>query len=305
MVLTAYHQPVARTAVGGRNESMTSLEGPHSAGSAKRHGARGRRAWEAVAVEQPRTDDAAGRDSETPPPGAGASGSRGAPAPHDAPAPDERPDLREAGTTARVQIIVSACLGAAGGVAAALLGTGLRIAPLVGWDVLALVFCGRVWAAVWGLDDRGTRQHALREDPGRDLADLMLLGAALASLVAVGAVLFDAGQQNGAAKYYEAGFALFSVFVSWALVHTVFMLKYARLYYTEPFGGIGFNQDAMARYSDFAYIAFTVGMTFQVSDNEITDGAIRRAVLRQALLSYPLGAVIIAAAINLVSGLAK
>jgi uncharacterized membrane protein len=46
-------------------------------------------------------------------------------------------------------------------------------------------------------------------------------------------------------------------------------------------------------------------MTFQVSDNEITDGDTRRAVLRQALLSYPLGAVIIAAAINLISGLAK
>lgn len=220
------------------------------------------------------------------------------------PEPEGRSELRETGTTARAQILVSACLGIGGGVLAGVLGTG-RIAPLIGWDVLALVFCGWVWIGVWGLDADGTRQHARREDPGRELADLMLLGAALASLVAVGAVLFGAGHANGNGKYYQAGLALGSVFVSWALVHTVFMLKYARLYYTGPVGGIDFNQKANARYSDFAYLAFTVGMTFQVSDTEISDGDVRRAVMRQALLSYPLGAVIIAAAINLVSGLAK
>lgn len=218
--------------------------------------------------------------------------------------PDDRSELREAGTTARTQLLVSACLGIGGGVLAGVWMPG-RIAPLIGWDVLALTFCGWVWTGVWGLDADGTRQHARREDPGRQLADLLLLGAALASLVAVGAVLFGAGHAKGNAEYYQAGLALGSVFVSWALVHTVFMLKYARLYYTQPIGGISFNQDAKARYSDFAYLAFTVGMTFQVSDTNITDGDVRRAVLRQALLSYPLGAVIIAASINLISGLAK
>ena len=217
---------------------------------------------------------------------------------------DGRSEPRDAGTTARAQLVVSACLGIGGGVLAGVLGAG-RIAPLIGWDVLALGFCGWVWIGVWGLDAYGTRQHARREDPSRRLADLMLLGAALASLVAVGAVLVGAGHANGSAKYYQAGFALFSVFVSWALVHTVFMVKYARLYYTDPIGGISFNQQEDARYSDFAYFAFTVGMTYQVSDTNVGNGDIRRAVLRQALLSFPLGTVIIAAAINLVAGLAK
>ena len=218
--------------------------------------------------------------------------------------PDGRSELRDEGTTARAQFLVSACLGIGAGVSAGVLGTG-RIAPLIGWDALALAFCGWVWIGVWGLDAEHTRQHARREDPGRELTDLMLLGAALASLVAVGAVLFGAGHADGNAKYYQAGLALFSVFVSWALVHTVFMLKYARLYYTDPVGGIDFKQRAEARYSDFAYVAFTVGMTFQVSDTDIRDGDVRRTVLRQALLSFPLGTVIIAAAINLVAGLAK
>jgi uncharacterized membrane protein len=95
------------------------------------------------------------------------------------------------------------------------------------------------------------------------------------------------------------------VFVSWTLVHTVFTLKYARLYYSGQVGGIDFNQDDAPQYSDFAYLAFTIGMTFQVSDTNIESKQIRRTALRRAWFSFPLGAVIIAASINLVSGLAK
>jgi uncharacterized membrane protein len=219
--------------------------------------------------------------------------------------PEGHQARRRAGVPARVKLLVTACVAVAATVLAAVLGTG-RIAPLIGWDVLALVFCAWVWVEVWGLDPQLTARHAIRENPGRELTDLMLLGAAVASLVAVGAVLFGAGHANGNAKYIQAALALFSVFVSWTLVHTVFTLKFARLYYAEPVGGVDFNEDDDdAQYSDFAYLAFTVGMTFQVSDTNIKQRQIRRAVLQQALLSYPLGAVIIAAAINLVSGLAK
>jgi uncharacterized membrane protein len=213
------------------------------------------------------------------------------------------PDNRASG---RMQLLVSACVGLVAGGLVAALGPGMgRIAPLIGWDVLAVVFCAWVWATVWPLGAHETARHALREDPGRELTDLLMIGASLASLVAVGAVLFGAGHAQGNAKYLQAAFALASVFVSWTIVHTVFTLKYARLYYAEPVGGIDFNQPNPARYSDFAYLAFTLGMTFQVSDTDIGSTPIRRAALRHALLSYPLGAVIIAAAINLVSGLAK
>ena len=95
------------------------------------------------------------------------------------------------------------------------------------------------------------------------------------------------------------------MFVSWALVHTVFTLKYARLYYAGTPGGIDFNDNGAPDYRDFAYLAFTVGMTFQVYDTDIKAKAIRRTVLRHAWLSFPLVAVIIATTINLVSGLAK
>src|SRR4029450_6655518 len=103
----------------------------------------------------------------------------------------------------------------------------------------------------------------------------------------------------------RAGLAVASVALSWTVVQTLFTLHYARLYYTHPAGGIDFNQEAPPRYAAFAYLAFTAGMTFQVSDPTLGSSALRAATLRQALLSYLLGAVILATTINLVAGLLR
>jgi uncharacterized membrane protein len=206
--------------------------------------------------------------------------------------------------SARTKLLVSLGAAIVGGTAAALGGAG-RAAPLIGWDILAVVFCVWVWATVWRLDAKSTADHAKREDPSFDLADLVLLGAAIASVIAVGVVLAGAGRVTGNLKYLQAGFALVSVFVSWALIHTVFTLRYARLYYSGQAGGIDFNETGAPDYRDFAYLSFTIGMTFQVSDTNIQSKQIRRTALRHAWLSFPLGVVIIATSINLVSGLAK
>lgn len=207
-------------------------------------------------------------------------------------------------TSARTKLRVSFVVAIFVGTAAALVGAG-RAAPLISWDVLAVIFCGWTWSTVWRLDAESTASHAKRENPGRDLADLVLVGAAIASLIAVGVVLFGASHANGNMKYVQAGLAVVSVFVSWTLIHTVFTLKYARLYYSGHVGGIDFNEPDAPQYSDFAYLSFTIGMTFQVSDTDIQTKEIRRTALRHAWLSFPFGAVIIAASINLVSGLAK
>ncbi|HUD39105.1 MAG TPA: DUF1345 domain-containing protein [Streptosporangiaceae bacterium] len=207
-------------------------------------------------------------------------------------------------STARTKLLVSLAAAIAGGTSAAVAGTG-RAAPLIGWDILALVFCAWVWSTVWTLDAESTSRHARREDPSSGLADVVLLGAAIASLVAVGVVLAGAGHASGALQYLQAGLALMSVFVSWTLIHTVFTLKYARLYYAGQAGGINFNQADAPGYGDFAYLSFTIGMTFQVSDTNIKSKQIRRTALRHAWLSFPMGAVIIATTINVVAGLAK
>ena len=92
---------------------------------------------------------------------------------------------------------------------------------------------------------------------------------------------------------------------SWAVIHTVFALRYARIYYTGPDGGANFHQEEPPCYSDFAYLAFTIGMTYQVSDTELNTKGFRRNVLRHSLLSYLFGTVIVALTINLVAGLSR
>lgn len=90
---------------------------------------------------------------------------------------------------------------------------------------------------------------------------------------------------------------LASVALAWSSIHTVYALRYARLYYSPPEGGIDFHGDA-PDYLDFAYLALTIGMTFQVSDTDLTGKRVRRAVFHHALTSYVFGAVILAITVN-------
>jgi uncharacterized membrane protein len=176
-------------------------------------------------------------------------------------------------------------------------------APLVGWDSAAVVFTTWVWLATGPMSSSATASYATREDPGRAVTDLIVLIASVASLAAVGLVLVHASAARGAQQSLIAGLGVGSVGLSWLTVHTLFTLRYARLYYTGEDGGVNFNQDAPPRYLDFAYLAFTIGMTFQVSDTELQSPAIRHSALRHALLSYLFGAVILATTINLIAGL--
>jgi uncharacterized membrane protein len=188
-----------------------------------------------------------------------------------------------------------------------LLATGLSAswlyAPLVGWDASALVFIVTIWLTVAPMGAVPTAAHTAREDPGRAVSDVFTLVAAVASLAAVALILIRSGDTNRTERNLIAAFALASVALSWFALHTLFTLRYARLYYSTPLGGIDFNQDEQPSYLDFAYVAFTIGMCFQVSDTTLRSSVIRATSLRHALLSYLFGAVILAAAINVVVGI--
>jgi uncharacterized membrane protein len=164
-----------------------------------------------------------------------------------------------------------------------------------------------VWMTIWPLDAEQTARRAADTDidPTRAAADLLLLSAAVVSLAVVGAVLVRAAQSHGTAEVLRIGLGVASVVLSWALVHTVFTVRYARLYYKGTTGGVNFNQQEPPAYSDFAYLAFTLGMTFQVSDTDLQTREIRRTALRHALLSYLFGTGILATTINLVASLSS
>lgn len=206
---------------------------------------------------------------------------------------------RRAGASALVRLVVAVVVGAACGVLTTALASW-QVGLLAGWMGLALVFVVWMWATIWPMTAGDTAQHATREDTGRPVMDAVILLAAVASLGAVALVLLTPSSQS---KSLNAALGLLSVGLAWAAIQTLFTARYARLYYQEPLGGVSFGQDDPPQYSDFAYVAFTIGMTFQVSDTDITDTTIRATSLRHALLSYVFGVVIIAAMINLVAGL--
>ena len=178
-----------------------------------------------------------------------------------------------------------------------------QLSVLVGWDVAAVVFIGWTWLRVGRLDGGATRTHAQREDTGRDANRALMAIVAVASLAGVITALALGKQVHGALSGVLTATAIVTVIVSWTLVHTLFTLRYADLYYGGDPGGIDFNSDEPPDFRDFAYVAFTVGMTFQIADTDVTDRRLRRMVLVHSLLSYLFGTVIIGLTINVLAGL--
>ena len=151
-------------------------------------------------------------------------------------------------------------------------------------------------------------QLAKREDENRGSATALLLGASVASLLGVGFALTLAGREGGALQVLLIGFAVLTVVLSWTVVNTVFTLRYADLHFGSKDPGIAFDDPAGPEeptYRDFAYVAFTIGMCYQVSDTTIRDPRIRRTVLSHALLSYVFGTAIVAGSVNLIAGLIR
>jgi uncharacterized membrane protein len=193
-------------------------------------------------------------------------------------------------------------IGVAAAVLVGLLG-GWIYAPAAGWIAAAVSYTGWVWLRIGRMDHTATRLHATREDPSRAVADVLLVVASLASLGVVAFVLIRAATASGLERGVLASLAIASVALSWTVIHTLFTLRYASLYYAGEPGGVDFNAGAAPDYGDFAYLSFTLGMTYQVSDTGLQSRAFRVTALRQGLLSYVFGAVILATTVNLVAGL--
>jgi uncharacterized membrane protein len=200
--------------------------------------------------------------------------------------------------------ILAAAAGGAVVFAVAMALTPWQAAVLGGWDAAALVTVASALMAVSHRDSEATAALATREDDSRAAADLVVLLAGLVSLVGVGLALVKGADEKGAAEAVFTALGVVTVVLSWAAVQTVFTLRYAHLYYSEG-GGIDFNQDDDPDYRDFAYVALTLGMTYQVSDTDLTTKSIRRVATRHALVSYVFGTFVVAMTINIVAGLVK
>ena len=209
------------------------------------------------------------------------------------------------GSSERARVATSAVCGVLVAATAAFV-TVWQLVVLAGWIVTATVLLVWVWLDIGRLDASTTARVATREDDSRAASRLVLVASSVLSLAAIVAALHRASSSSSELDAALTTASLVAVVVSWLVVNTVFVLHYAHLYYDgEAVGGVSFPGDQAPRYRDFAYLGFTVGMTFQVSDTAITDSTLRATVLRHALLSFVFSIAIIAMTINVVAGLVR
>ena len=200
----------------------------------------------------------------------------------------------------RTRLLVTAIIGLVAGLA---IGFGLRAeyGVLAGMAMFALSFVVWALAVLWPMDGDGTRAHALREDAGPVAIEAVIATVAIGNLAVISSVMV---LSRGSGRDVAAAIALGAVFCSWAMLHIMYAARYARTYYTHPPGGIDFNSEIDPCYRDFCYFAFNLGMTYQVSDTNVTTTELRSVIMRHCLMSYVFGTVILAATINLVATIA-
>jgi uncharacterized membrane protein len=203
----------------------------------------------------------------------------------------------------RVRNLAALTVGSAVGGIVAATGESWPVVVTAGWAAAAAVIVLGVWPRIWSMTPAETKANARDEDFSRWSADFVVLGAATGSLIAIFFLVHEASRHHGAEKVALVVLAVGAVFLSWLVVQTVYTLRYGDLYYRGDEGGIDFNSTDPPDYHDFQYLAFTMGMTFQVSDTNLETNHLRRTATRHALLSFVFVAVLLAVTINVVGSL--
>lgn len=179
---------------------------------------------------------------------------------------------------------------------------------LIGWDTFSFCMIVMEWITFSITTTQQIREQARVQDSSRTLIFFIILIATLASFLAVFLLLITK-QKFQSAESFHLIIAVAGMILSWFLVHTIFTLKYAHIYYGDDkknpkihAGGLNFPDDEKPDYLDFAYFSFVLGMTFQVSDVEISSKRLRRLAMWHGLLSFGYNTVMIALTINLIAG---
>jgi len=183
---------------------------------------------------------------------------------------------------------------------------------MIGWLIFSLVILTIDWLVFYTTSSKQIRKQAQVEDGSRFIIFTIVLVATLASLLAVGSLLV---QEKDAHRFLHIAVAVPSMLFSWLLVHTIFTVRYAHLYYGDhkekenaPARGLDFPDEESTPndnpdFIDFAYFSFIIGMTFQVSDVQVTSRRLRRLVLMHSLIAFGYNTVLVALTINTLAGL--
>ena len=183
---------------------------------------------------------------------------------------------------------------------------------LIAWDAFCLLLLLFHWLSFITTPTSEIRKNAGIEDESRLVIFFIILITVIASLFSV-VLLITTKAENPIEKTWDIPVAFFGMVLSWFLLHTVFTVRYAHIYYGNhrskketPNEGIDFpksSENFKPDFIDFAYFSFVLGMTFQVSDVQITSHRIRKLALVHGLVSFGFNMVIVALTINVIANL--
>lgn len=173
------------------------------------------------------------------------------------------------------------------------------------WNIFSLCMIVLTWITFNITKSSEIRSQAKIQDPKRAIVFILILVATLASILAV-VIMILAKRESAPEGAWRIPMAIAGMILSWVLIHTLFALRYAHIYYgndvdnpTNHAGGLIFPGDKRPEYPDFAYFSFVLGMTFQVSDVQITNRSLRTLALFHGLISFAYNTIMIALVINL------
>jgi uncharacterized membrane protein len=185
-----------------------------------------------------------------------------------------------------------------------------RLRFILSWDIGVTVALTLMLVTLRHATPERMRTIAARQVTGKWTVLGLTVVAATASLVTIAAevpLIKTAGESGQIARLT---LVLVTIVLSWAVINTIFALHYAHDYYLGAsgreqcvHGGIVFPGNRPPAYGDFVYFSFTIGMTFQVSDTQITDPAVRQLAITHGIISFFYATGILALTVNLVAGL--
>ena len=175
-------------------------------------------------------------------------------------------------------------------------------------DVAFAVYLGLALRVMGSFSHDTVRRRAARQDEGRVVILVIVLGAIAACFIAIAGLLGEAKSAPGQVKLFNAGLAVATVMLSWLVTQVVFTFHYAHEYYRPDksgalAAGLDFPKDDSPDYWDFFYYATSIGATSQTSDVSIRTKELRRLTTLHAIVSFFFNTAVLALAINIGSSL--
>lgn len=182
---------------------------------------------------------------------------------------------------------------------------------IIAWSSFSLFMIIISWITFFTTTSKQLCIRAKEQDESRAITFLIVLISVCLSLLGT-LFLIQNTDEGLRSKQLHIIASLLSVVFSWILLHTIYTLRYAHLYYSVSLdnpkahpSGLDFPETTEPDYLDFAYFAFIIGMTFQVSDVRVTSSVIRRFVLLHGLIAFVFNTIVVALTINIIAGLSK